>query len=425
MSDDTSLIASSFATLERLRDLFIERLYPMLGSQISPLLEQALVVFVMWTAARMALNPGRFKDYAAQVGKTMFGATLVFIMLGQDASESPVFTYGIRPLEGDCLALAKQIVSIFGVSSGGAGGSAYGSLAAVVEAQAYNVWKLCGFLFTLAGLESGVSSIGAYIYALFICTALIIPFVFVFVYFGFCLIEVMFLLLLAGSLSPLWLVAALFGATRSWAVNAAKIVANAVLIPPFLAVALGFTMSIIQPEIDRATSMSRCYEQRYEPGNCKGETVPDIYSYAGSNRFLLLVALGWVSVLCHVAARRKAAEITGSSDSGTAAALTTGAFSATAGLLKAAGYKGVQYTASAAQAAGGGLLAGANKAAELAQHFIGNGVDTSAPTAQPTALQPGASSRVASGPLSFSPDTTEALKQFTDAIKQFNQRFRG
>lgn len=338
------------------------------------------------------------------------------------AQASPVFAYFITPIETMSIELAKHIISAFGTQAPSQAGSLYGSLAAVVEEQAYSIWRLCSFIFGLAGMQGPLAAPAAYIYAIFICAIIAAPFVIVFSFFCFCLVEVLFKLLLMGSLSPIWLCAALFAPTRPWAIAAARIVAGSALSIPFLAVALGFTMAIVQPKVDEALSMQVCIENKDASDFCKSAQL-DIFKWTSDNNFILLLGLGWISVLCHLSARRLAGEVTAHSDPGTATALTAGAFSASAGLAKAASLKGAQITASAAQTVGGGLLAGGNKAVDLAQHFLGNG--NPGPTAAAPTIQPGASSGGASGPVSFDRATTEALAQFTESLKQFNQRFRG
>jgi hypothetical protein len=418
-----SLIAPIFAKLEALRDQFVAKLYPDIAQGITPFLEAAFGVYALFWAAQVVINPASFKRQIVSFLKVAFTLSLVLTMLGQDAQASPVFAYFITPVETMSVELAKHIITAFGNQAPSHAGSLYGSLAAVVEEQAYSIWRLCTFIFTLAGMQGPLAAPAAYIYAIFVCGIIAAPFVIVFSFFCFCLIEVLFKLLLMGSLSPIWLCAALFAPTRPWTIGAARIVAGSALSIPFLAVALGFTMAVVQPKIDEALSAQACIENKDASPSCEAVQL-DLYTWTGSPEFILLLGLGWISVLCHLSARRLAGEVASHSDPGTATALTAGAFSASAGLAKAAGLKGAQLTASAAQAVGGGLVAGGGKALELAQHFLGNGT-TPGPTAPPPAIQPGASSGGAPGPINFSHDTTEALKQFTEALKQFNQSFRG
>ncbi len=413
-----SLIAAKFALIEELRNQFVAKLYPELATQISPVLDGFYMLYVMWTAAMMVWQPGSFQDRAITFLKVSFTTSLIYVALGQDSSASPVFSFFINPLEEGSIKLSAFIISLFGQNSDfGASASLYGNLAAVVEAQAMSIWGLCNFIFRLADLSSGL--IVPMMWAIFICFILMAPFIFVFIYFAFSLIDVMFSLLLIGSLSPLWLTCAVFESTRGYAYRAARIVAGTILVPPFLSVALGFSVWIIQPEIEKAQLLKPCAL----PG---GKDLPacrdfplDIFSYTETSDFILLVVLGGISVLLHLKARALASDLSQTADSGMPAAIAS---AVTMGALGAGKWGTIQ----GAKLTGKVVFQGGKAGLELAKHFMGGGGSPAgndpAPSGAPANNgSPAKGGGSGGGPVGFDQNTKDTMKTFVDALQQFNK----
>ncbi len=421
-----SLIAAKFALIEGLRNQFVAKLYPELATQISPVLDGFYMLYVMWTAAMMVWQPGSFRDRAVTLLKVSFATSLIYVTLGQDSSSSPVFSFFITPLEEGSLQLAAFIISLFGQQGPGVGNSSslYGNLAAVVEAQALSIWELCNFLFRLAAVSSGF--VVPTLYAIFLVIILITPFIFVFVYFAFSLIDVLFSLLLLGSLSPLWLICIVFESTRGYAYRAARIVVGTILVPPFLSIALGFSVSLIQPEIEKAKLLKPCVLKGGKDLAICRDFPLDIFSYSETGDFILLIVLGGVSVLLHLKARALASDLSQTADSGTPAAVASAVTMAGWGMAKWSSVEATKLTANT-------LAQGGSKAVDLARHFMGGGIPQLGGDPAPQAGQAGNSNSgspargagSSNNSVSLAPDTTRALEQFTQTLERFTKTMSG
>lgn len=352
----TPLIAQAFNELEAKKTAFLVKMYPALSTEISSLLDSSFLIFIMWTAAMMVWQPGSFKDRLQKLLKLSFAAALVYICLGQRVDDSPVFQYFINPLEDGSLKLSAFILELFGAKSSYADfdqRNIYGSLASMVEAQ---VMMIVNFAFQLArigGLDGLWSSIVGGLFALTTAVALLIPYTYSYVYIIFSLIDVMFTLMLIGSVSPILLAMGLFDLTRSYFTQGCKIISGAAFTMPFLSIAFGFTISIISPEINRASIMITCSNiANKDLDECKRLGAFDIFSYVTDPHFSLLIVLGWVSVLCLMQARGIVADLTQTSNSGVAASIASAGTLKSMNMMKNAAIQGGKGTVNAAISAG-------------------------------------------------------------------------
>lgn len=362
------LIAQVFKEIEAKKTEFLSAIYPALAGEVVSLLDTAFLLFIMWIAAMMVWQPGTFRERLQALLKTSFAAALIYICLGQSASDSPVFQYFISPIEEGSLKLSGFIIDQFGASTSLSTfdpDNLYGSLSSVVEAQVMMIVDFGWFLLRLGGLENGFWSgvVGA-LFAIPTTIALLAPYTYAYVYIIFSLIDVMFTFLLIGSVSPILLAMSLFPVTRSYFVQGCRIISGAAFTVPFLSIALGFTISIIKPEINRASTMKMCtFAENKDLDVCKSLKGIDIYSYITDPHFYILMVLGWVSVLCLMQARVVAADLTQTSNSGIPAAIASAGTMKSLNMIKDAVVQGGKGTAKMTIGAG-------KKAAELAKHFM-------------------------------------------------------
>lgn len=361
------LIAQSFKELEAKKAAFLMKIYPALSSEVSSLLDSMLLIFIMWTAAMMVWQPGTFKERFQSLLKTGFAAALVYICLGQSTEDSPVFQFFIYPIEDGSLRLSAFILELFGAKASSATfdvDNVYGSLAALVEAQIMMIVNFGFNLLRIGGLDGLWSAVVGALFTIATVTALLFPYTYAYVYIIFSLIDVMFTMLLIGSISPLLLAMGLFGATRSYLTQGCKIISGAAFTMPFLSVAFGFTISIIRPEIDRAANMLMCADiKNKDLETCKNLGGFDIFSYVADPHFYLLIVLGWVSVLCLMQARGIVADLTQTNNSGVAAGIASAGALKSLKIMKDAAIQGGKGTVNAAIGAG-------KTVKNLADHFM-------------------------------------------------------
>src|SRR6185437_9482302 len=161
---------------------------------------------------------------------------------------------------------------------------------------------------------------------LFAGAILAAPFLFVWGIFLAFVVEGIFKLLAVTAVSPLLIAAAAFKPSRGFAVSGFRIVLGGVLTVVFAAVAMGFTLHVMDYFIG---------EMPVVPGS--GFKLESAADWVGGPGYWALIVLGFVSVLFHLKAATLAANISGASDGpGAAATVVAGGLAAVAAAKGAA-----------------------------------------------------------------------------------------
>jgi hypothetical protein len=168
--------------------------------------------------------------------------------------------------------------------------------------------------------EGGFTALGLIVAA----AILALPYLFVWGIFMAFVLEGTFKLLAITAVAPLLVICAAFQPTRGFAISGARIVLGGVMTVIFAAVAMGFTLSVLDTCIEKM------------PMGPDGFKV-DISQWVLSKDYWGAFILGFVSVLFHLKAATLAANIAGANDGpGAAAAVVAGGMSALAA-VKGAG----------------------------------------------------------------------------------------
>jgi TrbL/VirB6 plasmid conjugal transfer protein len=177
-----------------------------------------------------------------------------------------------------------------------------------VETRILNVLGLCVTIWN----DGGLTALGLIIAAL----VLSLPYLFVWGIFMAFVLEGVFKLLAITSVAPLLIVAAAFPATRGFAISGMRVVLGGVLTVIFAAVAMGFTLSVLDTFMNTLPMTGGSFNQ-------------GAAAFVKSKEYWAAIILGFVSVLFHLKAATLAANISGASDGpGAAAAVVAGGMSA-------------------------------------------------------------------------------------------------
>jgi hypothetical protein len=177
-----------------------------------------------------------------------------------------------------------------------------------VEQRIMVVLGIVGLLWN----DGGITNIGM----IFAAVILSLPYLFVWGIFMAFVLEGVFKLLAITAVAPLLIVAAAFPPTRGFATSGVRIVLGGVLTVIFAAVAMGFTLSVLDTFINTLPMTG---------GSFTGNTA----KWVQSPEYWAAIILGFVSVLFHLKAATLAANISGASDGpGAAAAVVAGGMSA-------------------------------------------------------------------------------------------------
>jgi hypothetical protein len=201
-----------------------------------------------------------------------------------------------------------------------------------VEERIFNVLKIVALLWK----DGGLTNIGM----IFAAVILSLPYLFVWGIFMAFVLEGVFKLLAVTSVAPLLIVAAAFPPTRGFATSGTRIVLGGVLTVIFAAVAMGFTLSVLDTFINKLPMTG---------GSFTGDTA----KWVQSKEYWAAIILGFVSVLFHLKAATLASNISGASDGpGAAAAVVAGGMSAFAAVKGFAVKKGGDVASNTTKAAG-------------------------------------------------------------------------
>jgi hypothetical protein len=201
-----------------------------------------------------------------------------------------------------------------------------------VEERIFNVLKIVALLWK----DGGLTNIGM----IFAAVILSLPYLFVWGIFMAFVLEGVFKLLAITSVAPLLIVAAAFPPTRGFATSGMRIVLGGVLTVIFAAVAMGFTLSVLDTFINKLPMTG---------GSFTGDTA----KWVQSKEYWAAIILGFVSVLFHLKAATLASNISGASDGpGAAAAVVAGGMSAFVAVKGFAVKKGGDVASNTTKAAG-------------------------------------------------------------------------
>jgi len=185
------------------------------------------------------------------------------------------------------------------------------TLSGMLGSVEQRIWTVLGIV-VLLWKDGGLTNVGM----IFAAIILSLPYLFVWGIFMAFVLEGVFKLLAITSVAPLLIVAAAFPPTRGFATSGLRIVLGGVLTVLFAAVAMGFTLSVLD------TFMSK---QPMTGGSFTGDTA----KWVQSKDYWAAIILGFVSVLFHLKAATLASNISGASDGpGAAAAVVAGGMSA-------------------------------------------------------------------------------------------------
>jgi hypothetical protein len=177
-----------------------------------------------------------------------------------------------------------------------------------VETRILNVLGLCVTIWNDGGLTALALIIAALVLSL--------PYLFVWGIFMAFVLEGVFKLLAITAVAPLLIVAAAFPATRGFAISGMRVVLGGVLTVVFAAVAMGFTLSVLDTFMNTLPMTGGSFNQ-------------GAAAFVKSKEYWAAFILGFVSVLFHLKATTLAANISGASDGpGAAAAVVAGGMSA-------------------------------------------------------------------------------------------------
>src|SRR5260221_4379792 len=173
-----------------------------------------------------------------------------------------------------------------------------------VEARILKMVVICKTIWE----EGGFTALGLIVAA----AILALPFLFVWGIFMAFVLEGVFKLLAITAVAPLLVVCAAFQPTRGFAISGARVVLGGILTVVLAAVAMGFTLSVLDIFIAKM------------PVGPSGFTT-GIKEWVLSKDYWAAFILGFVSVLFHLKAATLASNISGASDGpGAAAAVVAG-----------------------------------------------------------------------------------------------------
>src|SRR5229473_1463791 len=205
----------------------------------------------------------------------------------------------------------------------------------IVEQRILAMLQICATIWQ----DGGLTSIGL----IFAGLILSVPYLFVWGIFMAFVLEGVFKLLAITAVAPLLVICTAFQPTRGFAISGARVVLGGILTVVFAAVAMGFTLSVLDKFIGQM------------PIGPDGFKV-DVSQWVLSPEYWAAFILGFVSVLFHLKAATLASNISGASDGpGAAAAVVAGGMSALAavkGAGMAAASKGTGLARDAADAIG-------------------------------------------------------------------------
>jgi hypothetical protein len=183
--------------------------------------------------------------------------------------------------------------------------------------------------------DGGLLSIGL----VFAGAILSLPYLFVWGIFMAFVLEGVFKLMAVTAVAPLLIVCAAFNGTRGFAISGARIVLGGVLTVIFAAVAMGFTLHVLD------LFMSKL------PVGPTGFHI-SVSQWVLSKEYWAALILGFISILFHLKAATLASNISGASDGpGAAAAVVAGGMSAFAAVKGFTAQKGGNFAHNAAKAA--------------------------------------------------------------------------
>jgi hypothetical protein len=185
------------------------------------------------------------------------------------------------------------------------------TLAGMLGSVETRILKMLGICVTIWN-DGGLTAIGL----IFAAVILSLPYLFVWGIFMAFVLEGVFKLLAITAVAPLLIVAAAFPATRGFATSGMRIVLGGVLTVIFAAVAMGFTLSVLDSFMNKLPMTGEVFNQ-------------GAVAFVKSPQYWAAFILGFVSVLFHLKAATLASNISGASDGpGAAAAVVAGGMSA-------------------------------------------------------------------------------------------------
>jgi hypothetical protein len=187
------------------------------------------------------------------------------------------------------------------------------TLAGMLGSVETRILKMLGICVTIWN-DGGLTAIGL----IFAAVILSLPYLFVWGIFMAFVLEGVFKLLAITAVAPVLIVAAAFPATRGFATSGMRIVLGGVLTVIFAAVAMGFTLSVLDTFMNTLPMTGGSFNQ-------------GAAAFVKSKEYWAAFILGFVSVLFHLKAATLASNISGASDGpGAAAAVVAGGMSALA-----------------------------------------------------------------------------------------------
>ena len=257
--------------------------------------------------------------------------------------------------------LISEIVTVSVVLSGGSSSAVslplppnttematLSQLFALIETSIFNV-AIAGF-FDQSGTWTFIANF-------FKAVLLAIPFLFVLLIFAAFILESAFKFLAITATSPLWVAAAFFPFSRPWATAAIRIYFSAAFTILFAAMAMGFTIGVVEMyRLEFTCSMrgdaETCgllgFADREDLGNSSAGFMEGVQlEWLKFGQFWVMLFIGMVSVLLHLKAPTLAANISGANDSAAPAAAVVAGGKMLAGgaifssLRGAAGFLGV------------------------------------------------------------------------------------
>lgn len=225
-------------------------------------------------------------------------------------------------------------VTLIAKNSTGVAVNSISGMLGIVEHAVFQIFQVTEAIMGDAGINS--------LWLLPAGVLLAVPYIFVWgIFMAFCL-EGIFKLLAITAVSPVLIAAAGFSATRGFAISGLRVVLGGVLTVCFAAVAMGFTVSVMNHYLAQMPLAANGY-------------TGDIKEWVFGTNYWRMFALGFISVLFHLKAATLAANISGASDGPGAAAAVVGGGMMAVGAVKAAAMKAGRAGADRAGRAAGAL----------------------------------------------------------------------
>lgn len=344
-----------FNKIETIKNVWAVDLYWAVAPEIRVVMFSIIFLYITIMGLLILTDPGKAMDRGKKLMMGLFISGIVLITLSDKTDSVPLAWQVIRVIEMSALKLGALIVGLtISVEIPTADpGLLYQGLAQLVERQVFVVFEVAAGILTGAGWFGVSEAVARAVTALI----MLLPYLFVIgVFFAF-LVEAMFKFVAISALSPLLMVALIFGWSRAYVTASLRIMLGAFLTIVLASAAMGLTVAVVEQEVKSLKEIVTGSEEakaeaiKVKDEACEGvgmwsagtsggyeklqacnaaragvDNVDSKAFEAFRSQYFMLVIIGFVSVLLHLQSKSLASNISGANDGpGAAAAVVAGA----------------------------------------------------------------------------------------------------